>query len=135
MERFLPSFVEIDRYGRLVLERDECLLLLATHRLGRVAVSLGALPTVLPVNFRLVGDRIVFRAAVDPRLEAAMRDAVVAFEVDEIDEIDHTGWSVVVTGIARAVSDPAGDVRTVEVSTDLVTGQRLIAAQLQEGQL
>jgi len=32
------------------------------------------------------------------------RPSCVAFEVDDIDEIDHTGWSVLMTGRARRLS-------------------------------
>jgi hypothetical protein len=134
--------MEIDRNGLEVLDRDECLRLLGTCTLGRVGLSSGALPMVLPVNFRLVGDRIVFRTSAGTKLDAATRNAVVAFEVDDIDPIYHSGWSVVVTGVARDVTDglgdldpeqlrrvarwaPGGDERVVAISTDMVSGRRL----------
>ena len=102
----------VDRNGLEVLERDQCLLLLAGRTLGRLGISAGALPVILPVNYRLVGDRIVFRTSPGTKLDAATRNAVVAFEVDDMDPFDHTGWSVLVTGIARPVDDPA-DVATL----------------------
>ena len=43
-----------------LLDRDECIDLLARATIGRVALSANALPTVLPVSFRLVDDRVVF---------------------------------------------------------------------------
>ena len=131
----------IDRNGLEVLEREECLRLLASATLGRLGLTSGALPTVLPINFRLVGDRIVFRTGVGTKLQAATHNAVVAFEVDEMDPLWHSGWSVVVTGVAREITDPddraalsngeiprwapvAGD-RLVEVSTQMISGRRL----------
>jgi uncharacterized protein len=133
--------MEVDRNGLEVLDREECLLLLGRATLGRVAVTSAALPTVLPVNFRLAGERIVFRTGEGTKLAAATRNAVVAFEVDDIDPVDHTGWSVVVTGVARPVVDPddqaalkdvgiarwaAGpDGHLVEVSLDMVSGRRV----------
>lgn len=59
--------MEIDRNGFEVLDRDQCMALLATATLGRVGLSAGALPTVLPVNFLLQDDRILDRTAVLPR--------------------------------------------------------------------
>ena len=71
------------------------------------AITVGALPAVLPINFRLVDDRIVFRTSGGAKLDAATRNAVVAFEVDDMEPLSHTGWSVMVTGMAREVTDPA----------------------------
>ena len=134
--------MEVDRNGLEVLGRDECLRLLGTAVLGRIAISSGALPTVLPVNFRFDGRRILFRTGVGTKLDAATDNAVVAFEVDEIDVITESGWSVVVTGVAREVKDAADfgelgarpiarwsggeDHRVVSVSLDLVSGRRIV---------
>ena len=43
--------MEIDRNGLEVLERDECLQLVRDASLGRLGLTSGALPTVLPVNY------------------------------------------------------------------------------------
>jgi uncharacterized protein len=133
--------MEVDRNGLEVLDREECLRLLDRATLGRVGVTAAALPSVLPVNFRLAGDRIVFRTGEGTKLAAATRNAVVAFEVDDIDPVDHTGWSVMVTGVARPVVDPddlarlnglgiarwaaGGDGHLVEVSLEIVSGRRI----------
>jgi uncharacterized protein len=131
-----------DRNGLEILDRKECLRLLATATLGRVGVSLGALPVILPVNFRLVGDRIVFRTGIGTKLDAATDNAVVAFEADEIEPFSHTGWSVTVTGESREVTAPdalmriraanlprwapTGDGRIVEVDTTVISGRRIV---------
>src|SRR5215204_6365214 len=94
--------MEVDRNGLEVLAPDECLRLLATATLGRIGVTSGALPTVLPINFRFDGRRILFRTGVGTKLDAATHNAVVAFEVDEIDPLAHTGWSVGAGGRRRA---------------------------------
>jgi len=137
---------QIDRNGLEVLDRAECLRLLRTASLGRIGITAGALPTILPVNFRVDGERILFRTGVGTKLDAATRGAVVAFEVDDIDPMYHSGWSVVVTGVARAVDDPDDQAvattprwaplqseRLVEVSMDEVSGRRLDGFQLQSG--
>ena len=79
------GFVEVDRNGLEVLDRQECLRLLATATIGRIGITLGALPVILPVNFRLVDDRIVFRTGVGTKLDAATCNTIVAFEVDAVD--------------------------------------------------
>lgn len=136
----------VDRNGVQVLDREACLRLLGQATLGRIGITMRALPVILPVNFRLVGDRIVFRTGAGTKLEAATHNTIVAFEVDEVDRVEHTGWSVVVTGIAREVLDresleelaaanipkwaPSDDERMVEVTLDLVSGRRIGPAPL-----
>jgi len=137
---------QIDRNGLEVLDRADCLRLLGSVSLGRIGITVGALPTILPINFRVDGGRILFRTGVGTKLEAATHGAVVAFEVDAFDPMYHSGWSVVVTGVARPVDDPddqvvhatprwapGHDERLVEVSIDEISGRRLDGAQLQSG--
>jgi uncharacterized protein len=133
--------VEVDRNGLEVLGREEALDLLARSTIGRIGVHVGALPIVLPVNFLLFDDVIVVRTSAGTKLAAATQHAVVAFEVDDFDALAHSGWSVVVTGVARAVTDPEElahcrslpltDWATghaphyIVISTEIVTGRRL----------
>lgn len=134
--------MEVDENGLEVLDHDECLRLLASHSFGRIGLSADALPTILPVNYAIVGDRIIIRTGRGTHLGRSTRDEVVAFEVDEFDERTGTGWSVVIRGLAREVTDcgrdpdPAADrapvdrwrgphSRHVAVSMDLVSGRRL----------
>ena len=88
------------------MPRGECLRLLGTKSIGRLGLTTRALPTILPVNYWFDGSAIYVLTNHGSKLDAAMRDAVVAFEIDEVDGIEHTGWSVVVTGIASVVTDP-----------------------------
>jgi uncharacterized protein len=133
--------MELDRNGLEVLDREESLRLLATAALGRIAVTSAALPLVLPVNFRFDGRQVLIRTGAGTKLDAATDHAVVAFEVDDIDPATESGWSVVVTGVARELTDPAAlseladrpltrwatgvAVRVVAISVDLVTGRRI----------
>jgi len=94
---------EVDGYA--VLEEAECLRLLAQGSIGRVAVSIGAVPAVFPVNYGVLDGAIVFRTGKGSKLDAAVRNAVVAFEIDEVDPLYHEGWSVLVVGIADEVRD------------------------------
>ncbi len=131
----------VDGQGLSLLDRDECLDLLRRSTFGRIGVTVGALPAVLPVNYRLVGEQIVFRTGQGTKLDAATCNSIVAFEVDDIDPMSHTGWSVMVTGEARKVTDdeelatleqahvphwtPEPGEATVSIATTLLTGRRI----------
>ena len=95
----------------VALDRADCLRLLAGAQVGRVVHTDRALPACTPVNFRLLGESVVFRTAASSRLAAATTDAVVAFEVDEFDVGTRTGWTVLVTGVATVVRDVSTLVR------------------------
>src|SRR6187401_3245186 len=99
--------MDLDHNGLEILDRDECFRLLETATLGRLALTSGALPVILPVNFLLDGERILVRTSPGTKLAAAATNTVVAFEVDAFDSFDHSGWSVAVTGKSREISDPA----------------------------
>jgi hypothetical protein len=88
------------------LPRPECLRLLGTRHFGRFAyVARAGTPDVVPVNYALTdGGEIVVMSGPGPKLQAADRGEVVAFEVDDIDESTHGGWSIVVAGRARRVA-------------------------------
>jgi nitroimidazol reductase NimA-like FMN-containing flavoprotein (pyridoxamine 5'-phosphate oxidase superfamily) len=103
--------------GLEILSEDECRTLMATATVGRLAVTLGAVPVVMPVNFRLFDGDIVFATAEGTKLRSALAQGLVAFEVDEIDELAETGWSVLFVGEAREVTDPdeLGQIRRLGV--------------------
>jgi uncharacterized protein len=130
-----------------VLDREECLRLLRTRRLGRVAVAVeGWSPLIRPVNYRFdpASQSVVFRSGRGAKLTGLLRAHEVAFEVDEIDEAACTGWSVIVSGRAEEVVRP-GDLAHVEalgldpwvpgdlphwfrVRTEMVSGRRIVRA-------
>jgi nitroimidazol reductase NimA-like FMN-containing flavoprotein (pyridoxamine 5'-phosphate oxidase superfamily) len=89
-----------------VVSKEDCLALLRQATIGRVAVSVGAIPEIFPVNFRLIDDAIVFRAGRGTRLHTATRDAVVAFEVDDFNLDLRHGWSVLVVGPSDEITQP-----------------------------
>lgn len=94
------------RTGMQHIDRDGCLALLAEHQqgVGRLAVVEGGKPTILPVNYAMVEDRIVFRTASGTKLEVALSAGSVAFEIDRFDHESHTGWSVLVRGRSELVT-------------------------------
>ncbi|GAA3816314.1 DUF1918 domain-containing protein [Streptomyces phyllanthi] len=87
------------------LSPDECRARLSTHGVGRVAVSTPDGPAVVPVNYEVVDEAIAFRTAPDS-VPAAAVGTDVAFEVDHLDEAMSQGWSVLVVGPARGVTEP-----------------------------
>ncbi|MFE9609752.1 pyridoxamine 5'-phosphate oxidase family protein [Streptomyces sp. NPDC006012] len=133
--------------GCVDLDRAEALRLLGSVSLGRVVFTRHALPTVRPVNHVLDGCDIVIRTHKGAELTSYARRAdgagvVVAYEADAIDPDTHLGWSVVVTGYARLVTDPDELARyqrlphpgvgyaldhAVRIHPGLVTGVRLTA--------
>jgi nitroimidazol reductase NimA-like FMN-containing flavoprotein (pyridoxamine 5'-phosphate oxidase superfamily) len=103
--------VESDRThlrGMVEIGSEECLALLGSVPVGRVGVTIDALPAVLPVNFVVWHGAIVFRTVPGTKLDAATAGEVVAFEADAYGSRDAPGgWSVLVRGIAREVTDAA----------------------------
>ncbi|KQX67411.1 MULTISPECIES: pyridoxamine 5'-phosphate oxidase family protein [unclassified Streptomyces] len=100
-----PEFTE--------LSRAECAELLSTHGVGRLAVCTDLGPEIVPVNYSVVDGTIVFRTArgATPSLAAG---CPVAFEVDRIDDVFSQGWSVLVRGNARMVTDLREERRLAE---------------------
>jgi nitroimidazol reductase NimA-like FMN-containing flavoprotein (pyridoxamine 5'-phosphate oxidase superfamily) len=97
MTRFDP------RTGVEVIDRRECLELLATDVVGRVAIVEGTGPLVLPVNYALHGADVIFRTGPGSKL-AASRGRQACFEIDAFDRSTRTGWSVVVRGRLEEVT-------------------------------
>jgi hypothetical protein len=95
------------------LSPEECRTLLSTHGVGRIAVSTSDGPAVVPVNYEVIDDGIAFRTAPDS-VPAAAVGTEVAFEVDHVDEAMSQGWSVLVVGPAREVTEPEAVGRLVE---------------------
>jgi nitroimidazol reductase NimA-like FMN-containing flavoprotein (pyridoxamine 5'-phosphate oxidase superfamily) len=95
------------------LDEADCLALIAPGGIGRIAHTGRYGPTVLPVNYQLLGNTIVFRTGEDSPLEEDLRTNIrhaeyqVAFEIDEIDLAAKEGWSVLIQGPAHHVDSDA----------------------------
>ncbi len=83
----------------------QCRRLIAPGGVGRIAVTTACGPVVLPVNFVMAGNSIVFRTGSGSLIAAHAADSV-AFEVDHVDEALGQGWSVLVRGPAHHVAQP-----------------------------
>jgi hypothetical protein len=134
------------------LGRQEALDLIASVSYGRVVFTLAALPAIRPVNHVLDDGEVVIRTRRLAGLSTALaehaatldqdHDLVVAFEADLLDPVERVGWSVVVTGIATVITDPARLARigerlrpwvdspmdtAIAITPEIVTGMRLVA--------
>jgi nitroimidazol reductase NimA-like FMN-containing flavoprotein (pyridoxamine 5'-phosphate oxidase superfamily) len=94
------------------LSEEESLRLAAGAVVGRIGFTDRYGPVVLPVNFKLIGGAVVFRTDDESTLDEDLRTGItdaeyrVAFEIDQIDETERTGWSVMVQGAAHYLEDP-----------------------------
>lgn len=81
--------------------------LLDAHDIGRVILTVGALPVALLVNYWLVDGAIVFRAGRGGKVGDATDRTVVGFEADHVDREAQSGWRVAVVGMAHHVTAAA----------------------------
>jgi len=123
---------------------DECWELVRSRSVGRFAVSrLRASPLVVPVNYVVDGDgpSIVFRSGAGAKLNATSRGPV-SLQVDDIDMLHHSGWSVLVEGAARWLYEEQDDtpIETwapgdrpylIRIAPAGITGRRLLLPQLE----
>lgn len=101
----MTTDVPTDRHGLEVLPLAQCLSLLRSRPMGRLAYLEAGAPTILPVNHLVDGAGVVLRSFAGGKLDAAIVGAPVAFELDDHDPARGTGWSVVVRGRAVLVED------------------------------
>jgi nitroimidazol reductase NimA-like FMN-containing flavoprotein (pyridoxamine 5'-phosphate oxidase superfamily) len=81
---------------------DDCVALLRTQPLGRLAYVVGDAPEVVPLNYAVYQGAVVFRTGYGDLLDRIHKVPVV-FEVDHVDPMKHTGWSVIVHGLAEEI--------------------------------
>jgi uncharacterized protein len=90
------------------LTQEVCLELLsggAAGRVGRVAMATPVGPRIVPVNYAVHDDAIVFKTAPYSELSTYGWNTELAFEIDHLDYEKQHGWSVVAVGRAHVVSD------------------------------
>ncbi len=126
------------------LSPQECRAYLGTGGVGRFLFVQERGPVAVPVNFRMLGDDVLFRTAAGTGQAAATGQQRVSFEVDHLDEVLGEGWSVLLSGRAHKVTDPAelaqatalgvepwaaGERDTyIRLTPEIVTGRRIRTA-------
>lgn len=125
----------------LTIDPDDCRRLVAGDTVGRVSwVSAHRGLQVLPVNYVLDEDRIVFRTDPSSTLAELTEPVEVVFQVDDIDRLTATGWSVVARGrtAAASSSDTIAEPRpwapgrrdlTIVIVVESLTGRVVSAAE------
>ena len=102
----------LPRIGDVIepLSEAECRRLLGVHTLGRVGITSGGLPLIVPVHYLYDDGVIVFRTGAGSKLRAAANGDVLAFEIDAYDAVSACGWSVMVLGRATVLTTEHGNV-------------------------
>ncbi len=137
----------MDEHRRLEqLSRTRALDLLSSVNLGRLVFTHQALPAIRPVNHLVECESIIVRATAGAAIISAANrhGVVVAYEADSIDSENHIGWSVIVIGTARLLTDDAAAARyrsllqpwisgavddVITISADLVTGYQMVPGE------
>jgi uncharacterized protein len=124
------------------LTSDQCMDLLRSHLfLGRIGYVVDGLPIIVPVNFVVDGESVVFSTAKGSKLSWLSNHSRVAFQADHDRASDRSGWSVLIHGTAREVTDPTeldalrtGSLHSwaipsaehwVRISIDRISGRRI----------
>lgn len=93
------------------LSEAESLRLIAQAEIGRIGFTSRYGPVIVPVNFKVLEGSVVFRTEAGNSLDEDLRTGIadaeykVAFEIDEMNSADRTGWSVLIQGAAHYVED------------------------------
>jgi nitroimidazol reductase NimA-like FMN-containing flavoprotein (pyridoxamine 5'-phosphate oxidase superfamily) len=124
------------------LTREECLALLrGSIYLGRIGYVVDGVPVIVPVNFVLDGDTVVFCTTKGSKLSWLSNHTRIAFQADQAHALDQSGWSALIRGTAQEVTDAAavrrlrrGSLRSwtvsstehwVRITVDHISGRRL----------
>jgi nitroimidazol reductase NimA-like FMN-containing flavoprotein (pyridoxamine 5'-phosphate oxidase superfamily) len=117
----------------------ECWELIGGRAVGRVGFCTEDGPFVLPVNYVVHEDAVLFRTSPHNVIAAHLNGKPAAFEVDDVDDFTQSGWSVLIQGRAEflmSVADLPPDTKPmawpegtrslfVSVRARSVTGRRL----------
>jgi Pyridoxamine 5'-phosphate oxidase len=116
-----------------VLSERECWRLLATVSVGRLALSVHALPVIVPVQYYLDGRRLAVCLGHIELPERSLDETIIAFGADSIDPVARSGWSVHVQGRSVIPRGPRIDTdcgwpaaaQVVEIETGRISGRRI----------
>jgi len=86
-----------------VLTHEECWELLREAEFGRMAFRMSDEIHLVPVNYAVDGETVLFRTAEGDKLLGVVMHPEVVFEIDDWD--DHSAHSVVLRGVARRLEE------------------------------
>lgn len=93
-----PYSVAMEQSARI--SEAQCWQLLGSASVGRLSLSMNALPAIFPVQYYLDEDGIAACLGGFEIPERSAHDSVVAFAADQIDEQTASGWIVNVIGLS-----------------------------------
>jgi hypothetical protein len=127
----------------IALDRKACFEYLDRVAVGRVGLSIDALPVVLPLHFIVADESLLVQTIRGTKLDSAILGAVVAFQADAEDPRSLAQWSVLVQGIATELAEVSNlsgfqwalpffqaprDFRCIRIDAAVVTGRLFPAA-------
>src|SRR6266508_6107690 len=117
---------------QLQLSYGKCLELLTGGVVGRVGLCTPGGPRIVPVNYSVVDDAVVFRTQPYSLLGTYAWNTNLAFEVDHIEYDTHRAWSVVALGRGSMVEDETelAAIRAFWDPRPWVSGPRLVYVKL-----
>jgi uncharacterized protein len=117
--------------GLIELDRAECMELLAAKSVGRIAYASDTGARILPVNYILVGDSVIFRTVPAGEIFHNALNSICAFEIDETEEFFESGWSVVAVGrLQLATEDDFARMRYGKLPEPWAGGSRWMFVRL-----
>jgi nitroimidazol reductase NimA-like FMN-containing flavoprotein (pyridoxamine 5'-phosphate oxidase superfamily) len=134
-----PNGSESRDEGLVEIPLETCERLLEEGAVGLLALAAGdAAPDVRPVNFVLDDRRVVMRTGRGRIYQGACRGEAASFVITQSDRLEHSGWSVVVSGRLSLCEDDeallkarvrpwarADKREVVALSMDRISGRRL----------
>lgn len=120
---------------------NECQALLASASIGRLSLTLRALPVVMPVNYGYLGGNIILSMSDGPAQRAISGGNIIALGVDNAN-LPEPFWAVLVIGRANEITDEAacveyrrlgltaqtdgaaGESHYLQLRPDILTGHR-----------
>ena len=106
------------------LDEDTCLQLISRGGIGRIGYTGRFGMVVLPVNYALHDDAVVFRTAEHGPLDEDLRTGIdgaeykVAFEIVDVDRAAREGWSVLIQGSAHHVDSETERASVLEAGVE-----------------
>ena len=92
-----------DHAGLEILPFADCLRLLDSVPVGRVGFFTDGEIVILPVNYVLDGQNVIFRTGPGSKLSSLTNKNLVGFEADTYDPATKSGWSIVISGFTELV--------------------------------
>ena len=92
-----------DHAGLEILPFEHCLRLLGSVPIGRVGFFADGEIVILPVNFLVDGQDVIFRTGPGSKLSSVSNKNLVGFEADSYETVTKSGWSVVISGFTELV--------------------------------